>query len=327
MRTFFKKTAILAALVLGTLCAVYVLPIPSKHFLSAILNKRDLLKDNRQNRIIFVGGSGLYCGLDSEMISKSFNRPVVNMGLYFGFGITPLLREIEPYLRAGDTIVVVPEYSVVFDRYDDEARKWLFALAPARNITDVYRGSPGVLKTFALDMGGLLKSKFESFPVIARDLMHRRHETAFVQGYVTYGKEFNAEGDSLHGFPVSPWPKGKGENLFAAKGYRDQPLDALNAFCRDARMHGIAMYFVFPAYAEEDYRRQQPQMLEFEHRLHRDLDCPILGTAQDFIYPYRFFSDSINHLTPEGKRKRTEKLIGLLGTAMGRQAAGRNGRS
>jgi len=312
MKRFLINTVVLVSLVLGTLLAVYLLPVPYKHQLAAILNKIELLKDGRQNRIILVGGSGLYCGIDSEMLQKKLGRPVVNMGLYFGFGITPLLREIRPYLHPGDVVVMIPEYTVILDKYDDFARRWLFALAPNRNLLYYYQNTPEPFKTFVIDFSGLIQSKFESIPVIARAMLHTgRFSGWFENGYVSFHDEFNGEGDSLKGFPSVAFPKGKGRSIFSP-GYRDQSLVAVNTFCRETKRQGIQALFVFPAYASEEYYPVSDEFRHYAQRLKNELLCPVIGSPRDFLYPYRFFSDNVNHLTAEGKRRRTEKLIELL---------------
>ncbi len=309
MKSLLIKGTFLSALIGATLLAVYLAPIPHKHYLSAILNKRDLLKDERRNRIIFVGGSGLYCGLDSEMIQERLRRPVVNMGLYYGFGITPLLDQIKPYLQPGDSVVIIPEYAMKFDQYDDQARKWIYALAPAKNMLPVYQKVDNRLKTYLEDMNGLLHSKLDAIPVLLREAVHTGHVTPFLkQGYVTYNTDFNRAGDSLKGFPAAPNLDGKG----SMPVYQEQSFAAINAFCRSAHEQGVQSFFMFPAHGFEGSPVQRAEIRRYGQRVRKQLDCALLGSAEDFVYPYRFFTNSVNHLNPEGKRKRTETVIRLL---------------
>ncbi len=152
MKRLLINIVLLVLLVLALVCVVFLLPLPYSHNLSTMVNKRDLLKEGRRDRVVFVGGSGLFDGLDSRMIEERLGRPVVNMGLYYGFAITPLLREITPYLRSGDTVVIVPEYGIVWDTPDDQARKWVFALAPVRNLA-LYRDLPDRGRAFVARSG------------------------------------------------------------------------------------------------------------------------------------------------------------------------------
>ncbi|HSQ78900.1 MAG TPA: hypothetical protein VLN91_08400, partial [Nitrospirota bacterium] len=122
-------------------------------------------------------------------------------------------------------------------------------------------------------------------------------------------------GDSLRTMRAATSPdliEQRGVELFSDPRYRDQSFDAVNEFCRDALLQGVRTYFLFPAYPEEEYRRQHEGMRRYEARLRKELGCSILGTPEDFLYPYDFFTNTVNHLNGEGKRIRTEKVITLL---------------
>ncbi|HWR72159.1 MAG TPA: hypothetical protein VN604_03230, partial [Nitrospirota bacterium] len=101
---FFVKSGLLALLVSLTCIVLFLSPLPYNHELAAIVNKIDMLKREDVDRIIFVGGSGLYDGLDSRAVQAALDRPVVNLGLYGGFGVSSILREIGPLLRKGDLV-------------------------------------------------------------------------------------------------------------------------------------------------------------------------------------------------------------------------------
>ncbi len=316
MKQFFLKCVVMAALVAGVMLAVFLAPLPYNHDLSAILNKRDLLKDGRRNRIIFVGGSGIYSALDSEMIQKELGRPVLNVGLWAGFGITTMLHEIQPYLRAGDVVILIPEYGRIYDDYLDASRKWIFALSPVRNFQALYGNTANPARTFALDFISLIRYKLEAIPLAAREAVRLGTLDIFrTEGYVDYRKYFNANGDSSRIFPAAASPefiRERNDNYFALASYRGQSLAALNAFCREEQEQGIATWLAFPAYPEEEYARFHEGLDEYEARLRKELACPILGSPRDFFYPYRLFTDTIHHLGIEGKRKRTERLIELI---------------
>jgi hypothetical protein len=258
----------------------------------------------------------LFDGLDSEKLEARLHRPVVNLGLYAGFGITALLREIRPSLHPGDVVVIVPEYSVVFDSIDEQARKWIFAVAPARNLLLLYGTVPDPVRAFVIDFVSLVRSKVQAFPKAAQEALRARQCRAFFgRGYVYYRKYFTQNGDSLRTMRAAASPEmieQRGDELFSDPRYRDQSLDAVNDFCRNELRQGVRTYFLFPAYPEEEYRRQQEGMERYEARLRKELDCRILGAPEDFLYPYDFFTNTVNHLNSEGKRIRTEKVITLL---------------
>ena len=310
------KSCLLVALVAGTMIAIFLVPLPYNHDLAAIMNKRDLLKDGLRNRVIFVGGSGIYSALDSELIEHRLGRPVRNVGLWAGFGITAVLREIQEYLRPGDVVVLVPEYGMIYDDHLDASRKWIFTLSPIRNFAALYGGSLAGVRNFALDFISLIRYKVEAIPYAAREAMRLHDPGIFTAGgYVDYRKFFNAYGDSYRIFPAAASPDRiahRNENYFSLATYRGQSLANVNEFCRDERSHGVETLLVFPAYPREEYEQFQGGLRQYEKRLRAELACPILGGPQDFLYPYRLFTDTIHHLGIEGKRRRSERLAELL---------------
>lgn len=315
MRSFLIKTGMFAALVFGPLLAILLLPLPYDHDLSTIIDKLRTLKEEKGGRIVFVGGSGLLFGIDSARVAERFQRPVVNLGLYAGFGITTLLREIRPYLHAGDMVVLSPEYTVIYDHYNDETRKWIYAIAPLKNLAPLYEDGKGA-KLFISDINGLVRSKFRALPAAVRDVFDARSLMPVLrEGRVSYPKYFSPQGDSLRQVRTVPSPEmllQYGKNYFEKPDFQNQSFSAVNAFCRDVSAAGIPVFFVFPAYPEKEFQRQAEGMRRYERRLRKELECPILGTPEDFLYPYHFFTDTVHHLDHEGRRERTERMIALL---------------
>ena len=80
-----------------------------KTLLGVELIKRELLRTTPGKRIVFIGGSNVSHGIDSEMVAQAFKRPVINMGLHAGFGLVYNLASALPYLREGDDVFLLPE--------------------------------------------------------------------------------------------------------------------------------------------------------------------------------------------------------------------------
>lgn len=89
--------------------------VNASDYLAAQVDKIELLKNTPSPRIIFIGGSNLAFSLDSGTIYRELKTNVVNMGLYYKFGLKYMLESVRPYLISGDYIVVVPEYVQFFD--------------------------------------------------------------------------------------------------------------------------------------------------------------------------------------------------------------------
>ncbi len=319
MMKLITRSAFLAGLILVTLMGIFWLPVPSGENLAAIMNKRDLLKTLPADRIVFVGGSGLFDGISSEEVEARLHRPVVNMGLYAGFGITAILREIQPRLQPGDIVVIIPEYGVVFDEHDFQAQKWIFALSPFDNFSLLYSSIPKREVVFLADVIGLVRSKLEALPKAVQEATRSRRFGAFLgSGYVYYPRYFNRYGDSLRTMraAIPGQIEQKGAEFFVDGKYEGQSLAQVNAFCSAAAARGVRTFFLFPAYPRAEYLRQQEGMRRYEARLRKELQCRILGTPQDFLYPYEFFTNTVNHINSEARSMRTRKVADYLEMAL-----------
>src|SRR5690348_8879721 len=80
----------------------------SDNYLAATRDKEWRLATLPGPRVVFVGGSNLPFGLDSDVIERQTGRRVVNMGLYVHLGLEFMLNEASAGLREGDVVVLVP---------------------------------------------------------------------------------------------------------------------------------------------------------------------------------------------------------------------------
>lgn len=313
---FIARSGLLALLVLLTCIALFLSPLPYNHELAAIVDKVDMLKREGAGRIIFVGGSGLYDGLDSGAVQTALGRPVVNLGLYGGFGVSSILHEIGPLLRKGDLVVLIPEYSVLFDPFRDETRKWLFMLSPSRSYARLYGMRPSGTVLFLEDFFSLLRSKMLAVPKLAGRAVRRRttDTPAAGNGYVLYHDHFDFSGDSRRPFRKVPPERIEGRGVAVDGEICTQTLLEVNDFSRFAAARGASVVFVFPAYPREEFDLNRDMIKRYERYLKSYLEIPVLGRPEDFLFSLERFTNTVNHLTAEGKAERTKLLIRLLST-------------
>lgn len=126
MKKFIKKIIFLIMGLLGVFLFVIaifiILPKDDSNYMASLIDKHNLLKQENEERIIFVGGSNLAFGLDSQEIQKYTNKRVINTALHAGIGLKFMIRDIEPFLKTGDVVIIVPEYShfISKDLYNGE---------------------------------------------------------------------------------------------------------------------------------------------------------------------------------------------------------------
>ena len=107
-----KITAFISLIVLSIYVIIYVVNRDDVNvaFVAAIADKHQYAQSILEPKIILVGGSNLAFGIASDSIEKALEKPVVNFGLYAGFGLTFVLKEAVTEVKKGDVIVLCPEY-------------------------------------------------------------------------------------------------------------------------------------------------------------------------------------------------------------------------
>lgn len=263
------------------------------------------------HRLILLGGSAGVFGIDAELIESKLGVPTVNYATHAGPGLAFLLSNAKQILHAGDIAVLSIEYYLYADsRPIPEPMCWDYMIT--------YQ------KSQVVNMGWGALEKLYSTPISedadsALRLMKRlvRPETPIG----AYGSaQMSVNGDIR---VVSSQAQDLSPANFAATTDPSR-VEVLREFLTWARANGIAVLATWPgAYlgssADVESAAQKLRCLE---ELYRGLGVPVLGTIQDFSYPKTLFMDTHYHLSPGGRRLRTEKLIRLLRTRLGVAAAG-----
>ncbi|MBL0059881.1 MAG: hypothetical protein IPP35_12500 [Elusimicrobia bacterium] len=268
------------------------------------------MKATPSPRVIFIGGSGLFSGLDGHRVEERLKMNSVNLGFFAGFGILPYLDPLVNELKYQDVVVLVPEYGVMANGLDatPRARPWLLALHPSFALKAVYPRNFAGLSMLLEDVVTLVRSKVESFQKLAFCWSSR-------PGFRKAGREMDLNGDLTESGQFHRVSEG---SLLGRGTEMPRPFPLGNALARLNRFYSCALekgaevYFAWPAYPAPELSRNESQIRELEKDFRRNLHIPILGAPSDFAFPYRNFTNTVDHLDVEGKRLRTERLISLL---------------
>jgi len=307
MKEFWKlfwRMVLLSGMVMAAV-AVFLISPPGPNqanFFAAILDKQRMLREMPSPRIILVGGSSLAFGMDSELISKTFNRPVVNMGLHAGMGLNLMLAQVRPNLRAGDMIVLVPEYELFCGGYFDGDDSVL------ANILEIDRKT-----LFLLDANQLSRLPWIAKYLIQYRYLRQANARQFESEF--YGRAaFNANGDATRHLDQKPVrPVTGGDYILTYEQTKNLAvIPALNEFQRDAAAKGARVLFFYPNAMASVYDQSTPEIQKLVDDLRAHLEIPILGAPQDFRLDDPNFFDTTYHLTRAGRDIRTQRFIGLL---------------
>jgi hypothetical protein len=318
---FLLKCGLLAVAILvsGILISRYDTRATDDNYLAAVLEKDRLIRTTPSPKVILVGGSNLAFGIDSRMMEDSLGIRIVNKGLYAQLGLRYMLAQVKPYIRPGDVVVIVPEYDQFYGKFSegDNTLNTALLYAPPDRIPDFIKSysivdvvfRPRVenaRRSFLEATADLFGAKSKYFPPDTNPV-YNRHSFDGYGDVVSHLRKQSMNPDSIYVKPLPP-----------QKEFNRKAVDELNDIAAAARERGAHAYFLFPSYIDRSYVINIAAIESLRRRLTREMRVPILGTAQDFVFPARWFFDTRFHLNEIGRGVRTLKMIELLRAARSR---------
>lgn len=289
----------------------------SNEYHSAVLDKYQRLADQPGRRLIFVGGSNLAFGIDSQTFKDQLAYEPVNLGVNAGLGLESPLRQVKKLARSGDVVVICPEYHLLIGWWDGLAntKAMLFQRSPeaAR-----YFGVEHSTKEF-LDRDGLafiasrVRNAFSNLGAQRRGNVYRRN------GFNQYGDMVAHYDAPPRPQPPLPLPDFSDDTL--AESVRR--LNEFHAVCQD---RGVLVYFAHCPYPTTMFAESAATIRRIEDRLRADLRIPRLTDAAELTFPPEQFFDTEFHLTRSGVVQRSGLLVERLGTQLARVASEPNRR-
>ncbi|WNJ19764.1 hypothetical protein [Pontibacter sp. G13] len=310
MKKFLVKSLIFTLLVILVSIASTWLPDKANegNLLYATLDKHQLLEETAGPRLIFVGGSNLLFGLDSEKISQTFKMPVINAGTHAGVGFRYMMEDVKPFIHQGDIIVLVPEYAHFYQKspstYDgqDELLTVVFDVFPEGKFLmsmdhwgHTYKNIPkyvGNKYYAAIKYAFKPKKRKGKFKAYMRDAFN---EYGDVVGHLAMDPQ---------DVPVVP------ENDYEADS---RVIDDMNAFQEFAKAQGADVFVLPTCYHASSYDNSIKTIEHIEHAFEQELNIPYLSTGLRYRMEDALFFDSAEHLHTSGRTQRTEMVIEDLG--------------
>lgn len=101
-------------------------------------HKFNKLKSIESNKVVVVGGSNVSFGIDSDIMERKLEMPVVNMGLHADFGTYTIIEPVLPYLKEKDVLIISREYSDKLYRSSFEVANY-FGYMPFRAKLEIFK--------------------------------------------------------------------------------------------------------------------------------------------------------------------------------------------
>jgi hypothetical protein len=262
-----------------------------------------------QPKMVFIGGSSLLFGLDSDLLERIVARPVVNMGVNAGLPLQMIVGRGITSLHSGDIAVFVLEYPLFSENRDFTAGHIDFLLShpdelASYPLTDrvkvilsaswnrVWQGYLGLPEGFNLALS-----------------LYGPHNVD------SYGDQINSHRDQRQ-----PWMDQAIEENGLKHYGRDfvehaRGMRFISAVTRKLQARNICVLFLPPSMLWRDAYQNDPVERafyeSFPDRL-ADAGLTLLATPYDFMYPHEDFFDTPFHLIDEARTAHTKRVGEIL---------------
>jgi hypothetical protein len=299
MKKFFARLLLLLVLPLIVFSAGIFLP-PTKAFKKSLffslIDKNTLLRETPGPRIIFIGGSNLSFGLNSELIKDSLGINPINTAIHASLGLKYMMANSVEYIKENDIVVISPEYQQFYNGYADGEIELLSI------IIDV---APQTIRLLDLKQYFRLikyipeftKSKFKEFlKVKVDDTIVGIYERKSFNIYGDVYKHWNLPKEKVKPFPAI---KGKSDNdvFYSLIDFRNI------VYSKKARL-----YITFPCYQEISFKNAAIQVKEVEQKF-KKYGFNLLSEPERYIFPDSLLFNGPYHLIKKGVDLRTLLLI------------------
>lgn len=304
MLKFSIKIVVLITLIISTIGGIIVFHNDiDENYFAAIADKHKYAQSIQKPKIILAGGSNLAFGIASDSIEKILKRPVVNLGLYVGFGLDFILNETLSEVKKGDLVVLSIEYYLKKSGDDYSKQMGVFAYSPAYK----YVGYTNWLD--------VLEKKVAFFSRYSRNLIFfpNRIKTPQINDKISdyFRKGFSQKGDllaHLNNPPIRPL-----NDLAEIKKINySAEIIAINQFIQEVKAKGGKVCWYFPCYTQTGYDMNKESLNYYEKQVNQKINCSKINSLADGIYPDDCFYDTHFHLFGTCRIERTQKLIETL---------------
>lgn len=304
MLNFFIKIGTLIALIISTIGGIILVRNDiAENYFAAIADKHKYAQSIQKRKVILAGGSNLAFGIASDSIEKKVGVPVVNLGLYVGFGLDFILQETLSEVKKGDLVVLSTEYYLKKPGDDYAKQMAAFAYSPAY----AYVGYENWLD--------ILEKKAAFFSRYTRNLIFfpNRIKSPQINDKISdyFRKGFSQKGDLLaHLNNPSIRPL---NDLAGLKNLNYSiEIQAINQFVEHVRAKGGEVYWFYPCYSQTGYEMNKGALEYYEKQIDKNINCLKINHLKDGIYPDDCFYDTHFHLFGNCRIERTQKLIDII---------------
>jgi len=287
----------LLILLLGLFFFLPPTPRASKVYIHSETTKNQLLVNTPSPRIIFVGGSNLSFGLNSQEIKDSLHINPINTAIAQSLGIKYILESTMPYVKKGDIVVLALEY-IHFFRDWEYASENLF-----RTIVDGNKKNISLLS---------FKQMYNCFPYTGKFVLSKFDKNEYInvkESDVYSINSFNKYGDVDAHWDLKNRDSGLSSvGMIDTTTYNPKVIDEIKSVANKLQEKSCVLLISYPCIQETTFNNQKEAIRKVEKEYFVN-GFTILGCPQRYMMPDSLMFDTEYHLNKQGVERRTKLLI------------------
>jgi len=308
MKKFFIKLIIF---IITFLCLTFILvfsvPKDEKDYLCEYNYKVDLLKETKEPRIIFIGGSSVAFGTDSKRISDSLKLNTINFGMHAGMGIKVPIEDCLQFVRRGDIIVLQFEYENFYKGGDGGVE----TIADFLYYTDFRRNLLGIIRPeyFLFSFPHIAIKNLRIIVYYPFTRTWKLRSLIGNSNYVYSKSGFNEYGDEIghYNYPSVPFKK-KGKVM------RNMPIDKtfinwLSNTINDYEQKGTKVIMLPPVCIKSHFERSYSDAIGIALD---KIGHPYIYSPKKMVLEDKYSFDTEYHVNKEGVNINTQHIIESL---------------
>lgn len=280
-------------------------PDSKNAYLATIADKMHLLHSVPSPRLILMSGSSMAFGVDSDLLTKELEIPVINASLHFMLGSRFMMDQLKSSVRKGDIVLITLEYLVTSKGICEEKLEASDFYPPAKDWIH--------FTSFSEEIGAHAVHSLTDFKLLIGEAWSgTRRKPIDIKDTtsVFFRKCFTKNGDII-GHLNNPQPKFEVPEISFDVEFSKQIQD-LNDFEDFAKQKGATVFFTFPSYIESGYEKNMPVIKKIEQQFRDKLNFTILGSPEYSVMDDKLFFDNVYHPNAQGRKIFSSRIIELL---------------
>ena len=269
--------------------------------------KSSIAKSIKTPKLVIVSGSNAHFGISCKMIYTETGVPCVNGGTHAGLGIDYILSQARLWLKPGDLVLLPLEYEL----YQD------WGIPNYISIDYTFSREPKYL--FSIDLLSKIRFIFGiSLTRLQEGILGKlKAPQPLTIGYQS--ETLNEYGDETRNTQAKMTEK---EHQIVNTLKPIKTVNEPSSYAREkiinfidwCKVNEIKVIATWSSTVWFDIFRELTQQCFFKkiEQFYANLQIPLLGKPEDFMYDKSMFYDTSYHLNDRGVRYRTQQIIGLI---------------